>query len=310
MMYFARAAVLMACASGWVSARCGAAEQHVVLPAAFATLEGAFNNAGPIGSSGGTMQTMYSVGEMAAVPIGSRITAFQLRQDNNFGFSPWPRLDIVVADYRVYMGKSNRTPATFSTTFANNIIDKQQVKAGPLSLIKNAYPGAFPIGGTTPKGWGPVITLDTAYTYQGGPLVIEWRNPGAGSNGGTSADATSNSAAAAGGGNSTSPEATTSNGESAAIVRLTYLPPGCPADFNNDTVVDDADFQIFVLAYNILDCNDPAMPAGCPADLNADAVVDDTDFQIFVVAYNELLCSLDEPSAMRSGHSVPRWRCR
>lgn len=64
----------------------------------------------------------------------------------------------------------------------------------------------------------------------------------------------------------------------------------CPADLNADTIVDDADFQIFVVAYNILDCTDPAMPAGCPSDLNADAIVDDADFQVFVVAYNAVLC--------------------
>jgi hypothetical protein len=64
----------------------------------------------------------------------------------------------------------------------------------------------------------------------------------------------------------------------------------CPADLNSDTIVDDADFQVFVVAYNILDCTDPAMPAGCPSDLNADAIVDDADFQVFVVAYNAVLC--------------------
>ncbi|MBS0190830.1 MAG: hypothetical protein U0573_02920 [Phycisphaerales bacterium] len=64
----------------------------------------------------------------------------------------------------------------------------------------------------------------------------------------------------------------------------------CPADLNNDGQVDDADFSIFVVAYNLLDCADPAMPAGCPADLNRDGVVDDADFSIFVVAYNDLIC--------------------
>jgi len=54
--------------------------------------------------------------------------------------------------------------------------------------------------------------------------------------------------------------------------------------------VDDGDFQIFVVAYNILDCADLAMPSGCPADLNGDGFVDDADFQGFVVAYNELVC--------------------
>ncbi len=64
----------------------------------------------------------------------------------------------------------------------------------------------------------------------------------------------------------------------------------CTGDLNHDGQVDDADFSIFVVAYNILDCADPSMPAGCPADLNGDAVVDDADFVFFVAAYNELIC--------------------
>jgi hypothetical protein len=32
------------------------------------------------------------------------------------------------------------------------------------------------------------------------------------------------------------------------------------------------------------------MPANCPADLNNDDVVDDGDFLIFVLAYNEVVC--------------------
>jgi hypothetical protein len=64
----------------------------------------------------------------------------------------------------------------------------------------------------------------------------------------------------------------------------------CPGDLNGDTFVDDVDFQIFALAYNILDCAEPAMPSGCPADLNSDGLVDDTDFLIFVIAYNAVLC--------------------
>lgn len=267
---------------------CVGAEQHLVLPAAYANAEGQINNAGPIGAGAGTVQTMYSVEEMASVPLGSRITGFQTRQDNNFGFAPWPRVNLAIEDYRVYMGTSARTPGTFSDTFAANIVNKQQVKSGPLPLAMNAYPSISPPGG--PEQWGPVIVLDQAYTYQGGPLVIEWRNSGAGSNGGTSGDAAFNSAAAAGGGNSTSPEATTSNGGSTTIIRLTYVTTACPADLNGDGFVDDGDFPIFVGAYNILDCGDPAMPPGCPADLNGDDVVEDSDFVVFVVAYNELVC--------------------
>ncbi len=64
----------------------------------------------------------------------------------------------------------------------------------------------------------------------------------------------------------------------------------CPADLNHDGLVDDADFSIFVVAYEILDCADAGMPPGCPADLNANGFVDDADFSIFVVTYNDLVC--------------------
>ena len=73
-------------------------------------------------------------------------------------------------------------------------------------------------------------------------------------------------------------------------VRVTYTGPTCPADLNHDGVVDDADFVLFVPAYNILDCADPSMPVGCPADMNRDGVVDDIDFVIFLAQYNELIC--------------------
>ncbi|MGH7244793.1 MAG: hypothetical protein ACREJD_15375 [Phycisphaerales bacterium] len=62
----------------------------------------------------------------------------------------------------------------------------------------------------------------------------------------------------------------------------------CPGDLNFDRVVDDADFQIFLVAYNTLLC--PEAPLPCDADLNSDGVVDDLDFRIFLAAYNTLLC--------------------
>lgn len=70
--------------------------------------------------------------------------------------------------------------------------------------------------------------------------------------------------------------------------RIDFQPLECPADFNNDDVVDDADFVYFAAAYNDLVCPEP--PAMCPADLNGDGIVEDSDFVIFVAAYNELLC--------------------
>ncbi len=86
---------------------------------------------------------------------------------------------------------------------------------------------------------------------------------------------------------------------SESIAELDLIVPSpCDADFNGDSLVDDLDFQIFVVAYDKLLCEDE--PGGgalrrnagvpCPCDVNGDRLVDDLDFQIFVVAYNELLC--------------------
>ncbi|MBL8885231.1 MAG: hypothetical protein JNK16_01110 [Phycisphaerales bacterium] len=80
----------------------------------------------------------------------------------------------------------------------------------------------------------------------------------------------------------------TVSSESGTNWGLAFTP--CAGDLNGDAQVDDADFILFVSAYNLLDCADPGMPAGCPADLNGDGFVDDSDFVVFVTAYNQLIC--------------------
>ncbi len=56
----------------------------------------------------------------------------------------------------------------------------------------------------------------------------------------------------------------------------------CPADMNNDNVVDDADFVIFAGYY------DQLVTMG--ADINGDAQTDDGDFVLFSAAYDQLVC--------------------
>ncbi|MFO0860547.1 MAG: hypothetical protein U0570_08315 [Phycisphaerales bacterium] len=74
------------------------------------------------------------------------------------------------------------------------------------------------------------------------------------------------------------------------VVELSNAYATCRADLNNDRQIDDADFTVFVIAYDLLDCANPAMPPDCLADLNLDGFVDDGDFQIFVFGYDLLLC--------------------
>ncbi len=64
----------------------------------------------------------------------------------------------------------------------------------------------------------------------------------------------------------------------------------CPADLNYDGAIDDADFQIFVVGYDILICGEPSTLVGCPADQNRDGVVDDADFVLFLAGYDALEC--------------------
>ncbi|MBX3390814.1 MAG: hypothetical protein KF691_15300 [Phycisphaeraceae bacterium] len=74
------------------------------------------------------------------------------------------------------------------------------------------------------------------------------------------------------------------------VILVTGFNLACRPNINGDCYVDDADFVLFAVMYNILDCGDPSMPAGCPADFNDDGLVDDSDFVIFVDAYNRLIC--------------------
>ncbi len=60
----------------------------------------------------------------------------------------------------------------------------------------------------------------------------------------------------------------------------------CAADFNCDNIVDDADFVLFIPAYNAV----TVPPANPKFDLNNDTVVDDSDFLLFVQQYNDVLC--------------------
>jgi hypothetical protein len=60
----------------------------------------------------------------------------------------------------------------------------------------------------------------------------------------------------------------------------------CAADFNCDNIVDDADFVLFIPAYNAV----TVPPANPKFDLNNDSVVDDSDFLLFVQQYNDVLC--------------------
>lgn len=60
----------------------------------------------------------------------------------------------------------------------------------------------------------------------------------------------------------------------------------CPGDLNGDGYVDDADFQLFLPAYDAL----LVPPADVRCDWNGDRQVDDQDFVLFLPYYDQLIC--------------------
>ncbi|HEX8877106.1 MAG TPA: hypothetical protein VF777_10185 [Phycisphaerales bacterium] len=67
-------------------------------------------------------------------------------------------------------------------------------------------------------------------------------------------------------------------------------PARCEGDINDNGLVDDDDFVLFVQDYQRLDCFVAGTPPNCPSDLNRDCVVNDADFSRFAAAYNQLIC--------------------
>jgi hypothetical protein len=152
--------------------------------------------------------------------------------------------------------------------------------------------GTMPRAVTGPAPFGGVIEFTTSFVYKGGPLCMTIRStapvPAVGSATENNFDGT-NVSGSAGKRALDDPDSITGGNVGALVSLYTYRLP-CPADLNNDDLVEDADFSVFVVAYDLLACSDPAMPSGCPSDLNRDGSVDDTDFSLFAVAYDALLC--------------------
>lgn len=259
----------------------------VSVPVAIAATRGN-NGYATLFGPGNVHQGIYAASELTGLRIGSIITGVSFRL---YSFATWPETDTTINRFDVTLSSSPKTPQTMSNTFAENIgADAVLVRSG--SLIIPA--GAFPFTGSSPANdnrW--FIQFTEPFVYKGGPLSMTIRNDANLLNAfywdviegsGTALGRLSYAAGA---------DAATQNSSlfGALAARFAFVPAGfCPSDLNNDGFVDDADFSVFVLAYNTLDCNDPSMPFGCPSDLNFDHIVDDADFSNFLGAYNNFLC--------------------
>lgn len=75
------------------------------------------------------------------------------------------------------------------------------------------------------------------------------------------------------------------------ISDLVLAPARCEGDLDDNGLVDDDDFALFVQDYQRLICDASGMPPNCPSDLDGTCEVDDADFSLFSTAYNQLICA-------------------
>lgn len=245
-------------------------------------------------SSGQVLQAIYAASELRGLRIGSVITGISYRQSTVGSVGLFPATDFSMSRFDLTLSTSPRAPLAMSDTFANNIgSDAVLVRSGPITIPANAFPSRG--SSTTPNDNVWFIQFTEPFVYKGGDLSVTLRNNGLlpGTPRFLEA-AAAPTASSAGRWSTDGVDATVQNqgsNKGVLIPRFAFVPQSfCPADLNNDGVVDDIDFQFFVLAYNLLDCTDPDMPLGCPSDLNYDSIVDDLDFQVFITGYNAVLC--------------------
>ncbi len=229
--------------------------------------------------------------EAVGVPVGATINGFTWRLAPNATVDV-PSADVSYTRFDAWMSTSPRTAQTASTTFATNEgADLVQVRSGALTIPALAWHATS----SNPEEWGAFVQFSRPFVYKGGTLSFSIRcNTASGPVGeinleaGTDLNPVIDCQAVR---NSTDPDALTGSLIKPPTTQFAFTARAfCPCDLNNDGIVFDDDFVIFLNAYNILDCVDAGMPPGCLSDFNFDGVVDDDDFVIFLAAYNALLC--------------------
>ncbi len=149
--------------------------QTVVVPNANETVEGSTNNCIPITGciSYVRYQQIHASSEFASLNAQEPvfITEIRFRAEGGGGF---PNISFADIEIRLATAPAGISPATMSTTFANNLSDDVvTVFRGPLTF--GASPSGPPGG---PADFNLVIDLQTPFLYDPalGDLVFEWKN--------------------------------------------------------------------------------------------------------------------------------------
>lgn len=229
-------------------------------------------------------QLLIASSELDNIPRGSTLNGISFRvssvENANNNFASWPATDGTTPQFDIDISTTTvQPPNMFNTFAANEGPDKLRVRSGSLNIPAQS----FKVVGASVAEHSFFVHFTTPFIYNGGNLCVTMRLgqfTGITVNmDGVFRPAGHNARRSIG-----SSAATFGNTALSFAARLAYTPPpnNCPADLNADGFVDDADFSLFITAYDVFET-----PA---ADFNFDAATDDADFSIFIVAYDNFLC--------------------
>lgn len=161
------------CLSGW---GCVVAATAMFLPgnafAASLTVPNAqADSEGPqtfnfFGSSGRTYQMQVAESQLSDIAEGTTITGISFRR-NGLLTGSYPTTDLSFSDFEITLAEAANAIGSFGSSAAGNMTDPVKVRDGALAVPTGSYPGD-----ASPNAWGPVISFDSGYTYQGGDLVL------------------------------------------------------------------------------------------------------------------------------------------
>ncbi|HMN26226.1 MAG TPA: T9SS type A sorting domain-containing protein [Ignavibacteriaceae bacterium] len=143
--------------------------QFNIIPPEYSNVGGTTSFTGPLAATARTIQFLIHDSLLTGL-IGKEIQGISFRLPVS-ATSNWPAAEVTYPSYDIYLSGSV-TPSARSLTFANNIVGSQtQVRSGPLVIPADSY--TF---NQVPNDWGPQITFNNYWLYNGGHLLIEIRS--------------------------------------------------------------------------------------------------------------------------------------
>jgi hypothetical protein len=159
----------------------GALAQTILIPAAAASAGGSGSYSTLLNNAGRSYQLVIGEAELnGRIPVGSRITGVQWRNASWIAFASWPPVPATFTNYDIYLAQSAVSPGNLSLTdpLSNAGPDLLEVRSGPITFPAGYFPG-----GAVSPGFNAMcdpIQFTTAYTYQGGDLLLMVRHTGSG----------------------------------------------------------------------------------------------------------------------------------